>query len=603
MERLRYLRAACLPFVTRTFRGRGWQRSWLWSAALAVLSVLMGVWLAFGSNSFEREMREALGLESSIWEQEYREFVVITDSDAEFERAMRDRNVALQYGFSSVEPGEVANLIAQALHTARSAGWTTAPTEHVELQRAAVRAFESLGRRGLDDSYLESFGWNVERDVQRLQVMVARGLVPAVIRYESPLGVDDGLRMITVIAGWTIGVLMLIVAPLWSTVQIAQEAHENTLPPLAGTGLSSRQLALGMASGPFAQAWVLALPQVLLLLLGSFWAYRPWALFACLGLTLIACAMLVMLGQILGFGLGHKRAPGLVAAAVLAVLSLSSMLAFGFAMEVSGDVMLVTLLPQLGPLYLLHEAVGHPTYQFSASEIAPHLGLATVGSGVLAALSTVALERRLDGRTGASLSRIEGYLAAFILIVMATFAFPSADDDMHSSRFYVTSLVILWLPWQLILVARLPLGDGTTRLNRRDLQGALFDFSVFVALHVVVATLVFGNLPFAEGSAFGMIPVVWALAVAAAISVYRVMAPATTSSAAWILFCVVTVVIALILGAMWLTTSAGTNPTLAEVNPVFGLVTLGLSIYVPMSLGRELARLTAPARPRLPTRA
>ena len=73
---LSQLRAAALPFVTRSLRGNRLRRYTLLSMMLAALTVMVGTWITLSPGSFERELRHEFGMEDARYERERQEFTI-----------------------------------------------------------------------------------------------------------------------------------------------------------------------------------------------------------------------------------------------------------------------------------------------------------------------------------------------------------------------------------------------------------------------------------------------------------------------------------------------------------------------------------------------
>src|SRR5688500_2927771 len=195
MSPIERLRAAALPFVTRSLRGARGRRFSVLAVVLALITTTLGGWLALGSGALERGIREDLQLEPRRHDREAREFVVIVDDDADYARAQRERASMLEWGTEARSAGPLFDRAAQArttLHQAVVLGnlQELASPAHRELQ---ARALELIG--GTDDparaaprGRMRPFDWNDPREVASLQRIVERRGVPDLERYASPLG-------------------------------------------------------------------------------------------------------------------------------------------------------------------------------------------------------------------------------------------------------------------------------------------------------------------------------------------------------------------------------------------------------------------------------
>ena len=77
------LHAASLPFVTRALRGRHRARYAAIALLLALVSVVLGAWVALGSGGFEHELRVAMKLEAPKDAQERQGFLLFADDAVE----------------------------------------------------------------------------------------------------------------------------------------------------------------------------------------------------------------------------------------------------------------------------------------------------------------------------------------------------------------------------------------------------------------------------------------------------------------------------------------------------------------------------------------
>ncbi|HET6581917.1 MAG TPA: hypothetical protein VFG69_00695, partial [Nannocystaceae bacterium] len=246
------LRAACLPFVSRSLRGPRLKRSLALSLVLALATCIVGGWIALGDGDFERETRQALRLEKSAQQRGYEDFVMFAYDERTLHRLENERDDLLAGRPLENVHGELRNHVAQAYDTVQSAlNVRTVPRQHQDLYASALAIDERhpewqerivVGRGS-------GFDWYRPRDIARLQAIVDRDLVPDVALYDSPLGPREAVGLVGLFAGLLSTLLLLVVVPVLVGIAVAQESHENTLQPLCGTSLSPRQIALGLVVG------------------------------------------------------------------------------------------------------------------------------------------------------------------------------------------------------------------------------------------------------------------------------------------------------------------------------------------------------------------
>jgi len=358
MPRMSKLKAACLPFVTRSLRRGRLRRTALLSVVLAALSIMLGTCLALGSGAMEREIRVGLDLEPNDWERGRAEFVVVAYDEDEQERLEIEKERILSIRRDDTW-GQVQWRIDEGAATLRAATGQAPPRALAELHtRASELLVEhaylvSPDRRGDTDA----FSWNRPADVSRLRTVVEAQLVPTIELYSSPLGTMDAVRLSGLIAGGALAVFLLVLGPMLVGMQLAQEVHENTLMPLTGTALSSRQLAIGLCSGPLAVVGILAAPQILLVLAAAAVAGYVTAALGLLVIGLAGCALLTTLCMLLALGLGRTRTPGVVGISLLALLSAMLALGLGLGVTLDDDTAgMVAMFPQVGIFHLWRKA-------------------------------------------------------------------------------------------------------------------------------------------------------------------------------------------------------------------------------------------------------
>jgi hypothetical protein len=581
------LRAACLPI-------------------LAVVCVWTGVWIALGEGRFEQDIRRDLGLEISVWEREEAQYVVITHDDPTYRTLLSDRARLLHSGPDVHGPpfGQLSMVVDRGVQTLAAAAIVPAPAVHADLQRRARGLLETKAplRWARTADSVAGFSWHDDRDVGRLQHIVERDLVPDVVRYRSPLGLSDAIRVIGLVAGGLLAGLMLVAVPLFAGVQIAQETHENTLQPICGTALSPRQVVLGLTSAPLALVGVVALPQVAIVLLAAMLAGSLVPALGFVPLTVIVGLFLAMLTQVVGYAAGSRRGPGLVAVGLLASLVVMLLVGIGLGARLSHDTLgLVTVAPHAGVVHLLREtflSAGRLSLA-EAWNLDVRLMFAAAAFVVLTGTAHLALERRLSGRSGPSLRPFEAWVAVAVLSLASMLALPELEHGDFGPPVLVISLALLAVPLQLVLMARVPMGDGPTRGQHVPVGELLGEYATWIGAHGALAIVVVvgagGSLH--EVDPIGLLHLGWAFLVAGLLAI-RITARPTTAVGA----------IAVVVSAIAVCFEFGTGAVFAvdrgepfalvplfEVSPALGLAQLAMLVLVPWLLFRSLRRSPATA--------
>jgi hypothetical protein len=185
-------------------------------------------------------------------------------------------------------------------------------------------------------------------------------------------------------------------------------------------------------------------------------------------------------------------------------------------------------------------------------------------------------------------------VAAITLVVMAFCAMPEFDRR-EALPLYFLSLALLVIPFQVLLMGRVPTGDGPAKLRKIPLSTLFAELGGWLAIHAVVVLAVTGaELAFSIGGAFYL---AWALAVAALCAVRVAATPLQPLSAVFVCFSLVTAVIGYGLGAAFFAQAEFSKGEeffgLFEVSPVLGALQLAVTVAVPWALVRALQRDSA----------
>lgn len=602
-------RDASLPFVTRMFRGNRLRRYLAASAVLGLLSVLIGAWLSFGVGGFERDVRYELDLEQPSWDRERAEFTVTVHDGYMYEQLTAERERILAAG---VEPSDYSMLTDQrerAYSTLYTALTTDAPTPYANLEadvRALLAAYPP-SRYAPDDAPWQygqeardwQFDWYAPAERKRLQSIVDQQLVPKVVIYSSPLSFADGVRVTGAVAGGFVVLLMLIVAPLASGATVAQEVHENTLQPVLGTRLRPVDIVTGFTSAGVGLAAVLAAPSFVVMLLASVFAGHIANLVPFLLLLPAASLFLVLFTQLVGFGLGRRWSSGIVATLLTGALCMLMLSSVGIGMNLEDDMVgLIALMPPVGLVHGIRELFV-PHMRLSGAE-AQHalviISVSVVGFSVLAYVMSRALTRRIEGRTQASITRLEGFLAAATSMVLALAVVPEFDANDAVPAYFV-SLGLVAFAWQLIVAGRVPVGDGPSTLRTLPLRSILLEFVGFVGMHAGLLVLVFGldAVPVVPMGAFHL---VWALVVLALLAVRLVALPTNILGSLFAMVCYGAICFEMICAGVTAATASdhGFSPhpfVLFEASAVLGMLQLALTVAIPLALVRTLRKGSA----------
>lgn len=625
------LPAFALPFVTRSLRGSRAKRYLVFSAVLTGMTMIIGLWIALGAGDFEREMRTSLDFETPMYERERDELTVLAmdawqQRDYEESRAVLEREgLAGLAGHNTYTSTAGTALLTAAValekpaygeqHRALQLQLRTllerrAP-ELLEVRKEAYHAADedypgSEPYYDYDEAFSLSYGFYVGHDyfewtdpeaVARMQTLVERDGIPEIEVYSSPLGLEHALGIAGMLAGFILMAVGTVLAPILVAVQQAQERNENTLMPLTATALNPRELALGLSAGPIAVALIFVVPQLGVFALGALAMGYVVPALGFLGVLTGASVLLTLGAQLVGDLVGTKRTPGIVGIAlmVLAVATWSfgatlGMEAYDYDHDIAG---LAALLPHAGltGFYLTTWYGGG-----SSSDYFYLAALANAGGCLVAAhLVLSALSKRIAGRSGPLLTRGQAVVGALTFIVLANLAMPlDAEIEM---RQYI-GLGILSVPFIVLLMARVPLGDTAPKLRSVPVMPLLGELGAWSAAQFILIPLVYVGLFSPElhwdlevFHPVGLVWLTWSIAVTGLIAIRLASAPNKILSNVWLAFCAMTVVIAFIHAVLWGVGEFNDIDevfAMAELSPVLGLLQAALAVWIPISLVRQL---------------
>lgn len=602
------LRTAARPFVTRALRGGRGRRLAAFGLLLTALSGLLGTWLAVGTGEFERELREELRVEPRRYHQEHARYVLIADGEAEAAALRRQLALQLEEGVGEGGDTDAAYRVREALLRGalrlREAALTEAPRERA-LQFAAMLTWETWSDVH-DPRVIEEqggrpyFAWDDPEEVAALAAVVERGGVPAIEVYASPLGPLDALRLAGALAGGFLVLLLLLAAPVLAGTQMAQETHENTLQPLAGSALRADELALGLTSGPLAVIALLAAPQLALLLAAALAVGEPAAALLFLAATLAGAAFLVMLAQLAGLAMGKIRSPGLVGGGLAATLGLVGGIGLMLATQLSpGTAGTLALLPQAAASHALFATFGmvDELVGFGAPyDSTPPVVLGALGMLCFAGLGLRALARRIGQTSPSTLRAGEALLAAVVAMVLVSCANPYYGSG-SPEQFYLLNLGVLTVPLAILLMMRAPTGEAPFALGRAPIGRLMLEFFGGAGLYLAATGGIVGPAQMhLLGQPVALAYLLWFLAVAGLLSLRVTLAPLTFASRAWVSVCAMALPVAFWHAMVWARIGDefhgyyGRAPLLAfgELSPFLGAVQAILTLVIPWTLWRAL---------------
>jgi hypothetical protein len=586
MTLLHRLRFAARPFVTRSLRGPRGRRAVAVAIVLAICSGLAGLWIALGSGQFEHGVRRKLGLEPSMHQRELDEFMVFCHDDVDCRRIERELENTGE-GFAMRLDGIALAQSAVAMH-----GPLVVPAdEHAPLYGRARAALEgrpsttgATPRRG-------AFDWKDADDRALLRVVLDAEFRPAVVRYASPLGLSDGIALVGFFAVAMLVLLGTVVGPVMVGIAFAQESHENTLQPVAGTALSPRAIALGMMAGALAPVAIVTVPQLAIAVLSASTSGNP-LVFAGFVALLLPCAWaLACLSAVVGLYAGRRRGPGLVGIALLAGAGTWALAGTSIGFQALGHVeaALVTMLPSGGLVLAAREAfLGGAEVRHGTLAIGPEWRLfaAAIGAIVVGVLALLAAERRIPGRIAAPLRRIEAMFGSAVLSALTLLAF----SQERPTAVVLATLAMMVMPMQLLVMGRVPQGDTPGVRPPVNALRLLGEFASFVALHFALALVIVGP-DFVEPLLPATAHLGWALGVAALASLRSVVAPMRLPATLWAGFSFVAAIVTFTTGVA-IVTEHGHSPMFAlmPLSPWLGAVQVALTVAIPVTLVRAVFR-------------
>jgi hypothetical protein len=550
-----------------------------------------------------------MDLEQSRWDQDRIAFQITAHDVYHLEslnyelKRFNDTGLADEYS----QIGSERERAYSTLYTALS---VDAPQQYAGLQAKAQALLDAHPPTRVDDPqwyYSQDardwqFNWLQESERTRLQSIIDRELTPKVVLYASPLSFMDGIRVTGAVAGGLVVLLMLVVAPLSSGATLAQEVHENTLQPVLGTRLRPVDIISGLTVSGLALGGLLAAPSLLVMLVAGAVAGNQIQLLPFLLLLPAASLFTVLLTELVGFGLGKRWSSGIVATVLTAGLCMAMLFSIGFGMNLDDEMIgFVAMMPPVGLVHGLRELFV-PGTRLNAYEVVEAMrvsSLAVVGFGALAVVMGRALTRRIEGRTQASLTRAEGFVAAALTLMLALVVVPDFKDSNAVPAYFV-SLGLVALPWMLILGGRVPVGDGPSKLRTLPLRSIMLELLGYVAIHTTVLVAIFGveHVPW---TAMGAFHLVWALAVMGLVAVRMVALPTNIVGSLFVMLSIAAVCFEFVSAGIFAASAEHSmySPSvpapfvLFEASVVLGIMQLLLTVVIPVALVRALRKGSA----------
>ena len=146
------------------------------------------------------------------------------------------------------------------------------------------------------------------------------------------------------------------------------------------------------------------------------------------------------------------------------------------------------------------------------------------------------------------------------------------------------------MPFLLLVMARVPVGDVPTKLRRLPLVRLVGEFMAWVMLEVLVAALRDGTL--AGLHPMSLVGIGWCALVLVMLAARMVATPSRIAGHVWALFCFGVLPFAYGVASVW-AFEPGATLMLFEAPPALTFGSMALFVWVPMSLLRHLRRHVA----------
>lgn len=539
MSRLSRLRTAALPFVARSLRGARARRTAVLALVLAVLSVAAGLALARGAGPLERAARVGLDLEAPRHLQEFTSFSLVVDDEVTYELALREQ-AALRESRTRDDPNTPRLRLPLFAPRMEQAGRMLVGASRAACDEACMKAHGELVERARRESprlaggfghAARSFDWDDRNHVAALTAVLDAEMIPNVVRYASPLDSAASIAVTGAVAALVLMVLLVVVGPVMVGIAVASEVHENTLLPLSGTALGSREIALGLTAGALAPILLTALPLAIVTVGACIATGTVASTLVFFGLLLLSAWALSMLALVVGLHGGRKRGPGAIGIALLALLGSWAFVGvpLGLTDVGRGELAAMTVLPSGAMVHALAEGLlaglGHPRSNVIAVRLPWHILAGAAAMLVVGALAMLAAERRVPGRFVPALRRVEALAGAAVLSGLTLLA----AYDVAGWKALAASLGAVTMPFMVLLMARVPTGNAPAGRVVVQVGALLAEFGAWIAMHVGLAMWLL-DLHDLVMRPTALAYLGWALLVAALVAL-RVVAAATSTAA------------------------------------------------------------------------
>jgi hypothetical protein len=200
-----------------------------------------------------------------------------------------------------------------------------------------------------------------------------------------------------------------------------------------------------------------------------------------------------------------------------------------------------------------------------------------------------ALSRKIEGSDGALLSRSHALIGALTCIALVNVAIPQQGYDAEAMRQYV-GLGMLALPFFALLLTRVPTGDGPARMRKIPVAALLAEFGAWGVVHVVLVGVFFGiDVDALHPIALAWMS--WCVVVLGLIAIRIVATPSKVAANVWAGFCAFSLLMGFAQSVIWGVENSHDVEDLfvfMQLSPVLGLLQIGLTIWIPLSMIRHL---------------
>lgn len=572
------LRQIARPFVVRQLRGPRGRRAVGLSALLGLLTVLLGMWLALGRGAFERDVRQTLRLEPNAFELVSAD-LVITCYDHE------------------CGAGDITGVRRRALIDLRDAIRTYDPAR--DQANKALHALAQDHAHALseiaDYPALESgWDWRSDEDRRRLRAALSADLQPRIVQYVSPLGLRGAIGMVGMLATFLIVVLGTVFGPVFTGIAIAQESHENTLPPITGTGLGGREIVTGLVVAAFAPIAIVAVPQIVIAVAAGLAAGNVAIVLGVFGLMLTCAWALAMTAAIAGLYVGRRRGPGPVGVAMLGLTLVWLFVGCGIGLgHTIGHVEVGSMIA--GPSSALMLGAREAFFSLarmpgtSGVEIAALCLMPAVAAIVLGGLAFRAAARRVDDRAVPALSRGEAIVATIVASLVCTLtAVVARGSSSERGGLAFATIAMMVMPLAALLVARVPATQGDVP-RQISLRTSMTELAAFTGIHFGVLLLLSPTT--VMNAATGLLHALWAVAVMG-LTALRLLSPGNRwLVGVWGGFCWLASAV-MMMNGLEVSRPGGQIEVFAmfEISPLLGMMQVALVVLVPLVLVRGIRR-------------